>query len=105
LVDAPLLEGQRYPFKFFNFKNGKTFFLKHLDYATVIDSSQKPRPISCPHFYIYDYTDNQCILDILEPTQSPQGFLVRGKEDAHFSFRLDDLRFKTAKDANGNAIE
>lgn len=57
VVDAPLLEGLHYPYKLFNFANGKSFFTRGLTLVPDLSNkNDKPNPIVCPHGYIYDYS-------------------------------------------------
>ena len=95
MVDAPLLEGLHYPYKLFNFANGKSFFTQGLTLVPDLsDKNDKPNPIVCPHGYIYDYSQNNCVLDIMKKPQGPSGSLVRGGAEDDFHVRLDDLLFR-----------
>jgi hypothetical protein len=56
LVYAPLLEGTRYPYKFFNWVTQKSFVTQYVRYLTLplpAGAGSAQTPLVCPYYYVY----------------------------------------------------
>lgn len=64
LVYAPLLEGTRYPFKFFNFLTSKTFVTNQTAYEFDKSGDQKWSLLICPYYMIYSLSKQGCVVEL-----------------------------------------
>jgi hypothetical protein len=77
LVYAPLLEGTRYPYKFFNWVTQRSFVTQYLRYITAGTGSAQG-PLVCPYYYVYNYSGKNCVREILATPQPLLGYVMKG---------------------------
>ena len=68
LVYAPLSEGTRYPFEFYNYVTGKTFVTQFLEYKYINMDKAKALKI-CPYYMAYSYKTKGCQVEMLLDNQ------------------------------------
>ena len=91
LVYAPLTEGARYPFKFFNLQTQRSFETENLEVMTPVGDELDP--LVCPSYTFYSLGSRKCVVDFLQASQAPEGFLMKGRNDDGYTLSIEDLRF------------
>ena len=91
LVYAPLTEGARYPFKFFDLLSQRSFKTENLE--MINPNEDELDPLVCPSYTFYNHGTSTCVVDFLEIPQAPEGFLMKGRNDDGYTLSIEDLRF------------
>lgn len=96
LVYAPLLEGARYPYKFFNYVNRKAwvFSSQGVNYTPTKFANDKFKNLLvCPHYFVYSLAEKQCVIKLFKQPQQIDGLVLKSRFSSGFELRLDDITY------------